>query len=608
MPIALLPDHLVNQIAAGEVIERPSAVVKELVENSLDAGASRIRIEIEAGGAKSIKVIDNGCGISAVELPLALSRHATSKIASLDDLVTVASLGFRGEALPSIASVSRLQLTSKLRDAETAHTVSVDQGAVGEAKPAALPEGTRVELQDLFYNIPARKKFLRTEKTEAGHVEKTVRSIALGHFDVAFEMRVNGKTKWTWPVANELSLQERRLRDICGAGFLENAYFVERKTPGLSLHGWIAAPTFSRSQPDLQYLFVNGRPIRDKTVSHAVRQAYGDVMYHGRFSAFVLYLECDPVQVDVNVHPGKHEVRFRESQRIHEFVYRTLHEAIASMGVRETSVALNAAPATANNFDSSSQSFNAAEAERYTDPPYRIPAQSNLSLAVAESRQNYASLLADSGRGHEPTAQAEGDADSPTPPMGYALAQLHGIYILAQSAQGLVLVDMHAAHERITYERLKQSWDSRQSLRAQPLLVPQNIALSSAHAELAESSSEVFVELGFEIDRNGPESVVVRQVPALLAGADIERLVVDVIGDIDIHGSSTRIREEVDEVLSSMACHGSVRANRSLTIPEMNQLLRDIETTERSGQCNHGRPTYIALTIDQLDKLFLRGR
>lgn len=601
MLIRLLPPQLVNQIAAGEVVERPASVVKEVLENSLDAGARRVEVDIEQGGRALIRVRDDGIGIARDELALALARHATSKIASLEDLEQVASLGFRGEALPSIASVSRLSLTSRTAQTEAGWRVGGDGSErTMTLEPAAHPHGTTVEIRDLFFNTPARRKFLRAEATEFKHIEDVVRRIALSRFGVDITLSHNQRALWRLPAAQSRAQHDQRIAKLCGQPFIEQSLFVEHAGADLRLSGWIAQPTFSRSQTDLQYFFVNGRMVRDKLIAHAVRQAYQDVLFHGRHPAFVLYLDIDPTAVDVNVHPAKHEVRFRDSRLVHDFLFRSLHEALASArpaAVATPMAAPMVAPTTsiASTFASVSREF---------------PRQQPMPLRVAEHIETYAALhpRGDSAAAlaqmsvTQPLAQSEIDA-----PLGYALAQLHGIFILAQNAVGLVLVDMHAAHERITYERLKRGFEG-EGIRAQPLLVPVTVAVSEREAALAEEASTVFAELGLEIDRLGPERLVVRQVPALLRGADVAALVRDVLSDMSEHGISTRLREAHNAVLSSMACHGSVRANRQLSVAEMNALLRDMEQTERGGQCNHGRPTWVQLRLEELDRLFLRGQ
>jgi len=591
MPIRLLPPQLVNQIAAGEVVERPASVIKEVLENSLDAGARRVDIDVEQGGRALLRVRDDGIGIARDELALALARHATSKIASLEDLEQVASLGFRGEALPSIASVSRLTLTSRTAESDAGWRVSGDGSErMMTPEPAAHPHGTTVEIRDLFFNTPARRKFLRAEATEFKHIEDVVRRIALSRFSVDITLNHNQRALWRLPAAQTRAQRDQRIAKLCGQPFIEQSLFVEHAAAGLSLSGWIAQPTFSRSQADLQYFFVNGRMVRDKLIAHAVRQAYQDVLFHGRHPAFVLYLDIDPTAVDVNVHPAKHEVRFRDSRLVHDFLFRSLHEALADVrpSVAEA-VAEAAALSAAPTFATVSRDFTQ---------------QQPMPLRVAEHIETYAALHphVESAAMLVPVMQSESDA-----PLGYALAQLHGIFILAQNAAGLVLVDMHAAHERITYERLKRASEG-EGIRAQPLLVPVPVAVSEREAALAEEAVNVFAELGLEIGRLGPEQLVVRQVPALLRNADVVALVRDVLSDMSEHGISTRLREAHNAVLSTMACHGSVRANRQLSIAEMNALLRDMEQTERSGQCNHGRPTWVQLRLEELDRLFLRGQ
>ncbi|MDX1608722.1 MAG: DNA mismatch repair endonuclease MutL [Halofilum sp. (in: g-proteobacteria)] len=583
MPIRSLPESLVNQIAAGEVVERPASVVKELVENSLDAGAGRIEIDIEQGGARLIRVRDNGSGIGADELPLALASHATSKIASLDDLERVASLGFRGEALPSIASVGRLRLVSATAAAEHGTALEPD----GELAPAAHPTGTTVEVRDLFHNTPARRRFLRTERTEFAHIERIVRRLALARLDVEFRLGHNGRPVSHWPAVSSDETATRRLQAAFGEDFARHALAIEHAGAGLHLSGWVAQPTFSRSQPDLQEFYVNGRAVRDRVVQHAVRQAFADVLHHGRHPAFVLYLEIDPAQVDVNVHPAKHEVRFRESRLVHEFLRRTLEDALA--GTRA-----GAAPAAPARAEALWGGGSAAP----------TPRQAGMGLPVAEAMAAYAAL-------HEPASASEtvgGPAtDAQTPPLGFARAQIHDVYIVAENAAGVVLVDMHAAHERVTYERLKAAHDAG-GLQAQPLLVPIALAVGRGEADAAEVHGEAFAALGFEVDRLGPERLQVRQVPALLADGDPAQLVRDVLADLQALGDSHRIDAERNRVLSTMACHGSVRAGRRLTLDEMNALLRSMERTERSDQCNHGRPTWVQLDMQGLDRLFQRGR
>lgn len=591
-----LPSHLVNQIAAGEVVERPASVVKELVENSLDAGADRIDVEIALGGIKQIRVSDNGHGLYREDMPLALARHATSKVGSLEDLERVQSMGFRGEALPSIASVSRLSLTS--REQAEQHAWQLAPGA-HEAVPAAHPVGTTIEVRDLFYNIPARRKFLKTEKTEFGHIEQTLRRLALARPEVAFNLQHNGRPVFRASRALDRASREQRLASVLGKAFLENALYLEQAAAGLSLSGWVARATFSRSQADMQHFYVNGRMVRDKLVTHAVRQAFQDVLYHGRHPAYVLFLTLDPVLVDVNVHPTKHEVRFREGRLVHDFIFRTLHQLLA-----------DERPGAEQSPRVEDTAREAAAAARVQAPVF----QPALGLGVGERPGAYPHAhresiewqapatppAADSPGGAEP-AQAE------VPPLGFAIAQLHGIYVLAQNAEGLVLVDMHAAHERITYERFKQAHQG-EGIRSQPLLVPVSVNVSGREADLVDQYRDTLAALGMQVDRMGEQLLVVRAVPPLLRGADAEKLLRDLLSDLAEYGQSRRIHESINQVLATMACHGSVRANRRLTLEEMNALLRDIERTERSGQCNHGRPTWTALSLQELDKLFLRGR
>ncbi len=602
MPIRPLPAHLINQIAAGEVVERPASVVKELLENALDAGSTRIEIDIEQGGSKRIRIRDNGSGIPHEELPLALSRHATSKIASLDDLEHVRSLGFRGEALPSIASVSRLILSSRHTDATQGWQLFGDGQEVFDApKPVAHATGTTVDVVDLFFNTPARRKFLKTEKTEFGHIEDTVRKIALSRFDVSFELNHNQKNTLRLRPAEDRSGAERRIAEVCGSTFVEQSVYLDYEAAGLRLWGWVSLPTFSRSQADLQYFYVNARHVRDKLITHAVKQAYQDVMYHGRHPAFVLFLELNPQWVDVNAHPTKQEVRFREGRLVHDFLFRTLHQALADIrpGNEGTSPPTSLSPSSSPSFAPSpvKERRSGGEVPRGDYATY----QPRLQMPVREQMAAYQQL-------YQPVTPLESaDETDDMPPLGYAIAQLHGIYILAQNASGLVIVDMHAAHERITYEYLKQSM-AADALRSQPLLVPTGLNVSRKEADYAEQHADTLRTLGFELDRMGQEKLTIRAVPSLLKDSDTEALVRDVLADLITHGASNRIQNAMNEILATMACHGSVRANRKLNIPEMNALLRDMERTERSGQCNHGRPTWTQMSLEQIDKLFLRGR
>ncbi|WP_455924683.1 DNA mismatch repair endonuclease MutL [Pseudomonas putida] len=626
--IELLSPRLANQIAAGEVVERPASVIKELLENSLDSGARRIDVEVEQGGVKLLRVRDDGGGIASDDLPLALARHATSKIRDLEDLERVMSLGFRGEALASISSVARLTLTSRTRDAEQAWQVETEgRDMAPRVQPAAHPVGTSVEVRDLFFNTPARRKFLKTEKTEFDHLQEVIKRLALARFDVAFHLRHNGKTILSLHEANDEIARARRVASICGSGFLEQAMPIEIERNGLHLWGWVGLPTFSRSQADLQYFFVNGRAVRDKLVAHAVRQAYRDVLFNGRHPTFVLFFEVDPTVVDVNVHPTKHEVRFRDGRMVHDFLYGTLHRALADVRPEDQLPSASAAEPMSRPTGLEAGEFGPQGEMRLAanllEQPQQEPANRGYSSSAgagyqyvprpaqpaptaetqAAYREFYAPLPQQNGVAGPNLPQGQGDI----PPLGYALAQLKGIYILSENAQGLVLVDMHAAHERIMYERLKVAMAS-EGLSGQPLLVPESISVSQREADCAEEHAVWFQRLGFELQRLGPESLAIRQIPALLKQAEANRLVHDVLADLMEYGTSDRIQAHLNELLGTMACHGAIRANRRLAIPEMNGLLRDMENTERSGQCNHGRPTWTQMGLDDLDKLFLRGR
>ena len=604
--IQAMPTQLVNQIAAGEVVERPASVVKELLENSLDAQSTKIEIDVEQGGVKSIRIRDNGHGIHKDDLVLSLSPHATSKIRSIEELENVNSLGFRGEALPSIASVSHLSLKSKWQDATDAWEIQSSNSNDFDISPAALNEGTTIEIKDLFFNVPARRKFLRTEKTEFNHLDDVIKKIALSRFDVDITLRHNQRPIRQLRAANDRLQQEKRIAEVFGPAFIEQALHMDFSIDGFRLWGWVGLPTFSRSQADMQYFYVNGRIVRDKVVTHAIRQAYQDVLFHGRHPAYILFFEIEPSAVDVNAHPGKHEVRFRQSRGVHDFLFRAIHKSLAD--TRPTDEAAH----NVSNFNSlESLATTQASPSVYPFPAGSglsrgsnqsgiIRSQGALSLAVAEQNRAYQSLMSDDG-----VSLAEQAAE--IPPLGYARAQLHGVYVLAENKEGMVMVDMHAAHERITYERLKQAREDA-GISAQPLLVAVSVAVSEKEASCAEEYRDIFSDLGFELDRTSPEALKIRQIPVMLANADAEQLVRDVLSDLIRHGSSSRIKEAMNEVLGTMACHGSIRANRKLTIPEMNTLLRDMEATERSGQCNHGRPTWMQLSMAELDKLFMRGQ
>jgi DNA mismatch repair protein MutL len=597
MPIQLLPEVLINQIAAGEVVERPASVVKELVENALDAGAQRVEIDLEEGGARLIRIRDDGVGMAPAELPLAVSRHATSKIASLDDLEAVATLGFRGEALPSIASVSRFALASRTAVQTHGARMEVDGGRVGEVAPHPHPQGTTVEARDLFFNVPARRKFLKAERTELGHVEDWLRQLALARPHIELKLNHNGRLLRHYrPNGGDAP---RRLAEALGPEFHARALGLDHSQAGLRLHGWIGLPTASRASADQQFFYVNGRAVRDRLVAHAVRQAYADVLYHGRHPSFVLFLELDPRRVDVNVHPAKHEVRFRDGRLVHDFIFRTLHEALAGARPAE------GASAPTNPLGPTPSAVPGL-------PPWTGD-QSRLGLSVGETVSAYRALYA--APVAAPPSVVRMAAAAPVvladagevPPLGFALAQLHGVYVLAQNAQGLVLVDMHAAHERITYERMKAAFAAA-DLRAQPLLVPESLAVSEREADLAEQHAPLLASVGLEVRRSGPQSLSLRAVPALLADLDPKPLLLDALAELREHGSTRKVEEAVHALMGGWACRTSVRANRRLSVPEMNALLRDMEATERAAQCNHGRPTYVQLSLAELDRLFLRGR
>ncbi|MGD9172395.1 MAG: DNA mismatch repair endonuclease MutL [Candidatus Thiodiazotropha sp.] len=594
MPIRILPPQLINQIAAGEVVERPASVVKELVENSLDAAARQINIEVDQGGIKRILIRDDGIGIEQRELTIALSRHATSKVVQFKDLESLQSMGFRGEALPSISSVSRLRLISRYQDAKEAWEVTGDgSDCVTEPRPAAHPPGTSVEVCDLFYNTPARRKFLRTEKTEFNHISSLIQRLALAHFDVGFSLHHNRRQIFTLSPCRDHQDREGRIRELLGAGFLDQALAIEEQAGDMVLSGWVARPSFSRSQADMQYFYVNHRMVRDKLVTHAIRQSYQDVLYHGRHPAYLLFLGLDPRKVDVNVHPTKHEVRFRDSRSVHDFIYRGLHRLLAQTQARP---------------QIQPYQETVVESMPVQRPSFGHAQQQGMDLRTAQRSAAYrAAFAAQQPPPVQEAAVAESSHGEQVPPLGFALGQLHGVYILAQNETGLVLVDMHAAHERITYERFKQTHNG-DGITSQPLLVPVTVAVSTTEADLAEEYQPMLGRLGVEVSRMGRDSLAIRTIPALLRGADAEQLLRDLLADLAEYGHTDRMQVEIDKVLATMACHGSVRANRRLELDEMNALLRDMERTERADQCNHGRPTWVQMSLSELDRLFLRGR
>lgn len=589
--IHILPTQLINQIAAGEVIDRPASIVKELVENSFDAQATQINIHIEQGGLRLIRVNDDGVGIEKDDLPLALSRHATSKISTLEDLQHVTSMGFRGEALASISSVAKLTLTSSIENAPYGWAVTSD-GAEQffDIHPAPHPKGTTVEVRDLFYNTPARRKFLKSDKTEFAHIETAVKRMALSRFDLGFTLFHQQKEVLKLAPAFDLIEKEQRVAAICPPNFIDNALHLDFEISGFTLNGWISVPTFSRSQTDMQFFYVNGRLVKDKSVSYAIKQAYSDVLFSGRQPIFVLYLTLAPEEVDVNAHPAKLEVRFREPRAVQDFVLSCVKRALAN--VRPTiSTYSNFAPYS-NEHDVPESEFLQQSPQQQTlnftpspnyqtpfSPPQNFPQQEKMVFDTHDNRMT----------------------------LGYAIAHLHGIYILSETATGMVMVDTHAAHERITLEKLKRQYAAGK-IASQPLLLPIKISVTKAEAQLAEDSAHFFQMLGFELDRIGVEMLLLRAQPALLKNGDLEQLVRDVLADLLEHEDSYRIQNEYDEVLAKMACYGSVRAHRVLTQEEMNALLRELEQTERGGQCNHGRPTWVSLSTQELDKFFLRGQ
>jgi DNA mismatch repair protein MutL len=589
MPIRVLDNHLIDQIAAGEVIERPASIVKELVENSLDAGAQSVEVEIEAGGVRLTRVRDDGCGIPVAELKLALSRHATSKISNADDLGAITTLGFRGEALPSIASVSRFEITSRHVDEDRAASVSVDAGQVSEPSPAAHPTGTTIEVRDLFYNLPARRKFLRSEVTEQGHIVRLLERLALSRDDVAFRLRSGSRTLLDAPALGATGGAAQRLARIVGSEFVERAIDLDHSAGPVRISGWIGAPSAARATSDMQFWFVNGRAVRDRLLMNAVRLGYRDVLYSGRQPAYVLYLDIDPALVDVNAHPQKLEVRFRDSRQIHDFVFRAVERKLA--GTKPGSSAVPPAYASGS---------------QYTQPQlpqamFRQSAEGALQgvWAVAEALRG----MSTDPHPHEVervTAGAEAQ------PLGTALAQVHGIYILAQNEQGLVLVDMHAAHERVLYEKLKEQ--SGRSLPTQSLLVPVTVEMKVDELDALMAQGEEWRAAGFDVERLAPETLVVRSVPAMLPADDIPALVREVVGDVAADSASHHLDSATDRLLGTIACRSAIHAHRRLTLPEMNALLRQMEQTPRADQCNHGRPTWTQVSLHELDRMFLRGR
>ena len=601
--IHYLPTHLINQIAAGEVIERPASVLKELLENSLDANSSSISVQLEKGGIQVIQVSDNGHGINKNEINMALARHATSKISTLDDLDQITTLGFRGEALPSIASVSRFSIVSNSDKQTNSGWQLVGEGCefTEDLIPARQERGTKVEVKNLFFNIPARKKFLRTERTEFQHCDTVLRKIALSRFDVSFNAKHNDNSFLDLGKVESEEDAVYRLGQVCGRQFVEQSIYLENFAQDIKIKGWISLPTFSRGQADLQYFYVNGRAVRDKVITHAIKQAYQDVLYHGRFPAYVLYLELDPSIVDVNAHPAKQEVRFRQGRYVHDFIRHTINKAIAETMPKAEQQAAQQYREVVDDY------IRAAQASSNYTLDELNGARSYLAPSVQESQQEYSKTTLIDAELVVKAPETSPHTTEEAPPLGYAIAQLHGIYILAQNAEGLIIVDMHAAHERIVYEELKASYHEGE-LATQPLLMPLTISVTPQEAEIAEQNQQLFFKFGFHIERFSEDSILIREIPSLLQQADVNELVRDVLSDLNMFGSSEKLEQANNELLSTMACYGSVRAHRKLTIAEMNALLRKMETTERSAQCNHGRPTWVQLSVEQLDKLFKRGQ
>jgi DNA mismatch repair protein MutL len=608
--IQRLSPQLANQIAAGEVIERPASIVKELLENSLDAGGKQIDIDIDKGGTQRILVRDDGHGIEKEDLILALDRHATSKIRDLNDLTQIKTLGFRGEALASISSVSRLYLGSSVDNTNQGWQIAVDYQNEPKLTPISHHQGTTVDVHDLFFNTPARRKFLRKEHTEFSHIEELVKRLSLSHFLVGFTLQHNKRLVQKLRPALDKSMQEERIAILCGTQFVENAIYIDMEHRDLRLWGWISLPTFSRSQTDLQYFYVNNRIVKDRLINHAVKQAYHDVLYNGRHPAFILFLELEPQAVDVNAHPAKYEVRFRESRIVYDFVKQCLQKALAST-MPVTAEQTTPAPLQPLADDEITLAKKHVCDTSHQPSTFSLPISSSVpytptsavSLAIKEE-----SLPLTKEINPIPLDFPEQLAHlEKTPPLGFALAQLHGIYILAENKTGLVLVDIHAAHERILYERLKYQVENA-GVNTQHLLIPISLSLSSKETELLEEYHPLLTQFGFELQRLGLETVIIRQIPSLLASINIQQFIHDVLSDLSMHESSQRFTEKTNELLSSIACHSAIRANRNMTLPEMNQLLRDMEKTERSNQCNHGRPTWKPLSLPEIDRLFLRGR
>ncbi|PCI38442.1 MAG: DNA mismatch repair protein MutL [Thiotrichales bacterium] len=614
--IKSLSSLLTRKIAAGEVVQRPASVVKELIENCLDANATNIKIELLQGGKEAIKISDDGCGIYKDDLQLAVKPHATSKIYTDADLLSIKSLGFRGEALSSIAAISKFRICSRQHNSNCAWEIQVNDGQIQEPAPTALNTGTAVEVNHLFFNVPARQKFLRTAKTEFAQIDTIVKRLAMGNSSVGFSLKHNGKVVFNFSPAHEDNFQDRIL-DICGKEFLDNAMHISVSIADFTLHGYLGLPTFAKSSNDYQYFYVNGRIIKDRVVNHAINTAYQDVMYGHKYPAYVLFLELPHQQVDVNVHPTKYEVRFSESHQIHDFVFRNIKKALEKTKPIQNDLSQEIPGAHI------SKEYEHSQGQFHPNRQYQFNAiQQSLPLAVAEQIQAYKSLQdieidnhnsANNGLSqhtyhamqHDATAHTT--SDSGIPPLGYAIAQIHSIYILAESAQGLVIVDMHAAHERILYEKLKTQWH-QQRIAKQTLLMPLIIKLSKNKLLCIEENLSQLSTLGLDISMFSEDSIAVRSVPLLFKTQHVESILHKVLDDFINLGKSFEIKNNINEILGNMACRAAIHANKKLSIPEMNALLRQMETTHNSNQCNHGRPTWRQLDMRELDALFLRGR
>ena len=636
--IHTLNPALANQIAAGEVIERPASVVKELLENSIDAGATELIIRVEQGGSTLIEIMDNGRGIHAEDLPLAVMRHATSKIQTAEDLHAIVSLGFRGEALASIAAVSRLTLTSSQADDGIGYQVEVNGTAFDhqEIQAVAAPKGTHIRVQDLFFNVPARRKFLKKPGTEFGHIEEIVRRLALTHFDIRFVLEHNQSIKLNLPIADSGELRFQRVQQLLGRAFTENAYWMDADSINMRLTGWLGHPSDARAQADLQYVYVNGRIVKDKTISHALRMAYDGILHGHQHAGYLLFLEVDPENIDVNVHPTKHEIRFLNQREVHEFVRHYAKETLSqfqtatadlsdAMKVAENQALMSVQP----RYQEPLQLHRRVEPEQtgeqapsdvltdfgsnqpqgvhYSAQPSRYQGSQQLNNAL----QSYLAPLRDTSSAVD-QAQPLADFTGQSPkvdehPLGIAIAQLHGIYVLAQNTEGLIIVDMHAAHERILLQQMKSAWDKPEFWTSQQLLIPKVINITRMQATRVEELKDQLARLGLEIDQYGDEQVIVRGVPAILHKANFEALVPELLNDLDPNDEAQGLLQKRDQILAGMACHGAVRAHRILGLSEMNALLRQMEQTEFASQCNHGRPTWRAFPLAQLDKLFARG-